>query len=70
MNPDTIREFARRQSFQPFVSRTSNNGVHEVTHPECVIVFKTKVIVGCPEDERTVHCGLIRVNSVEPLQPA
>lgn len=70
MNPDTIREFARRQPFQPFVIRMSNGEVHEVRHPECVIVLKTKIVVGYPEDERTVHCSLIHVNSVEALQPA
>ncbi|MFM7108188.1 MAG: hypothetical protein ACKOZU_06250 [Planctomycetaceae bacterium] len=70
MNPDTIREFVRRQPFQPFVIRMSNGEVHEVTHPECVIVFQSKIVVGYPADERTVHCGLIHVNSVEALQPA
>jgi hypothetical protein len=70
MNADTIREFVRRQPFQPFVIRMSNGEVHEVRHPECVIVLKTKIVVGYPDDERTVHCGLIHVNRVEALQPA
>ena len=70
MNPDTIREFVRRQPFQPFVIRMSNGESHEVRHPECVIVLKTKIVVGYPEDERTIHCSLIHVNSVEALQPA
>jgi hypothetical protein len=70
MNADTIREFVRRNPFQPFVIRMSNGDVHEVRHPECVIVLKTKIVVGYPDDERTVHCSLIHVNSVEALQPA
>jgi hypothetical protein len=70
MNADTIREFVRRHPFQPFVIRMSNGDVHEVRHPECVIVLKTKIVVGYPDDERTVHCSLIHVNSVEALQPA
>ena len=70
MNADTIREFVRRNPFQPFVIRMSNGDVHEVRHPECVIVLKTKIVVGYPDNERTVHCSLIHVNSVEALQPA
>lgn len=70
MNADTIREFARRQPFQPFVIRMLNGEVHEVNHPECVIVLKSKIVVGYPDDERTVHCALIHINSVEALQPA
>jgi len=70
MNPDTIREFLRRQPFEPFVIRMSNGEVHEVRHPECAIVMKTKVILGYPEEDRAVHCALIHVNTIEPLQAA
>lgn len=68
MNADTIREFARRQPFEPFVIRLSNGETHEVRHPECLLVFKTKVILGYPEDDRSVHLSLIHVNAVETLQ--
>ncbi|MEI6239021.1 MAG: hypothetical protein WCR51_01395 [Planctomycetia bacterium] len=70
MNPDTIREFLRRQPFEPFAIRMSNGEVHEVRHPECAIVMKTKVILGYPEENRAVHCVLIHVNTIEPLQAA
>ena len=68
MNADTIREFVRRQPFEPFVIRLSNGETHEVRHPECLLVLKTKVILGHPEDDRTVHLSLIHVNAVETLQ--
>jgi hypothetical protein len=42
--------------------------VFEVRHPECAIVMKTRVIVGYPEEDRTVTCGLVHINSVEALQ--
>ena len=48
MNADTIREFVRRQPFEPFVIRLSNGETHEVRHPECLLVLKTKVILGYP----------------------
>jgi len=68
MNADTIREYLRREPFEPFVIRMSNGEVHEVRHPECALVMKTKVIVGYPDDDRSVTCALIHVNSVEALQ--
>jgi len=68
MNADTIREYLRREPFEPFVIRLSNGEVFEVRHPECAIVMKTRVIVGYPEEDRTVTCGLVHINSVEALQ--
>jgi hypothetical protein len=68
MNADTIWEFVRRQPFEPFAIRLSNGETHEVRHPECLLVLKTKVILGYPEDDGTVHLSLIHVNAVETLQ--
>jgi hypothetical protein len=70
MNSETIREFLRREPFEPFMIRMSNGEVHEVRHPECAIVMKTKVILGYPEEDRSVSCALIHINTVEPLQAA
>ena len=68
MNAETIRDYMRREPFEPFVIRMSNGEAHEVRHPECVLVTKTKVIVYYPDDDRTVHLSLIHVNAVETLQ--
>jgi hypothetical protein len=68
MNADTIREYLCREPFEPFVIRLSNGEVFEICHPECPIVMKTKVIVGDPEEDRTVTCALVHMNSVEALQ--
>jgi hypothetical protein len=70
MNADTIREFVRRQPFEPFVIRLSNGETHEVRHPECAVVGKSKVLVYYPEQDRFVFVALIHVNSVELLQSA
>ena len=69
MVPDAIREFLRRQPFEPFVIRMWNGEMHTVLHPECVLLMKTKLIVGYPEEDRSVHCALIHINSIETLQP-
>ena len=68
MNADAIRGFLRREPFEPFVIRMSNGEAHEIRHPECALVMKTKVIVGYPEEDRSVTCSLIHVNSVDALQ--
>lgn len=68
MNAESIREFLRREPFEPFVIRMSNGESHQVRHPECLLVLKTKVILGYPEEDRAVHLSLIHVNAVESLQ--
>ena len=68
MNADTIRDFLRREPFEPFVIRMSNGEVYEIRHPQSALVMQTKVIVGYPEEDRTVTCSLVHVNSVEALQ--
>lgn len=68
MNADAIRGFLRREPFEPFVIRMSNGEVHEIRHPENAFVMKTKMIVYYPDDDRSVTCSLVHVNSVEALQ--
>ena len=68
MNADTIRDYLKREPFEPFVIRLSNGESYEVRHPECALLMKTKVIVGFPDEDRSVTCSLIHVNSVETLQ--
>jgi hypothetical protein len=68
MNAETIKDYLRREPFEPFVIRMSNGEVYEIRHPECALVMKTKVIVGYPEEDRSVTCALVHINSVEALQ--
>jgi hypothetical protein len=70
MNLETIRSFLRQQPFEPFVIRLSNGESHEIRHPECAAITKSKVIVTYPDEDRDVHCGLIHINAVELLQKA
>jgi len=70
MSAATIREFLKREPFEPFVIRMSNGEVHQIRHPECAFVMKTKVLVYYPEDDRSVMCALVHINSVESLQAA
>jgi hypothetical protein len=67
---DTIRNFLRREPFEPFVIRLSNGEAHEIRHPECAAITKSRVIVTYPDEDREVFCALIHINSVELLQRA
>jgi hypothetical protein len=68
MNSETIRDYLRREPFEPFVIRMSNGEVYEIRHPECAFVMKTRVIVYYPDEDRSVTCALVHINSVEALQ--
>ena len=70
MNMETIREWLNRQPFEPFVLRMSNGEIHEVRHPECMALGKTRVIVSFPEADRMEHLLLIHVNAIEAMQAA
>ena len=45
MTMESIREFIRREPFEPFVIRLSNGEAHEILHPECVAITKSKVVI-------------------------
>lgn len=70
MNAEVIREFILRRPFEPFVIRMSSGESHEVHHPECAALGKTRLVVSYPEEDRMVHCALLHVTSVESLQAA
>ena len=70
MNMETIREWISRRPFEPFVVKLSNGEAHEVRHPENVILMKSRLVIGYPETDRTVHVSLIHVNSIQALQTA
>ena len=70
MNAETVRELLRHRPFQPFKLRMTNGDVFEVKHPESVLVLKTKVIVGDPENDRSWICSLLHVAAIESAQAA
>ena len=70
MNTQTILEWMQRKPFEPFMLKLSNGQTHEVRHPENVVVLKTRLIIGYPEQDHAVHVSLLHVNSVEAVQHA
>ena len=69
MNADAIREFLRREPFEPFVIRMSNGETHEVRHPECLAIGKGRIAITDLDADRVAICSLVHVTSIEFLQP-
>lgn len=68
MNADALRALIRREPFEPFAIHLSSGEVHEVRHPECAAISKTRVVVTDPTSDSVVVCNLLHVTSVEFLQ--
>ena len=70
MNADTIREWLRRQPFEPFELRLSNGEHYQIRHPELLAIGKNRLAIVDPNTDRVVHVALVHVNSIEALQTA
>jgi hypothetical protein len=68
MTIDMLRDLVLRRPFEPFVINLSSGESHEVRHPECLAIGKTRVYVSYPEDDRLVICSMLHITSVEALQ--
>lgn len=70
MKVDAILAAVRHEPFQPFAVHLSSGEVHEVRHPECIAVGKSRIAITDPRDDRYAVCSLIHVVSIEYLQPS
>jgi hypothetical protein len=68
MTVDMLRDLVLRRPFEPFVINLSSGESHEVRHPECLAIGKTRVYVSYPEDDRLVICSMLHITSIEALQ--
>jgi hypothetical protein len=68
MNVDILRDLVLRRPFEPFVINLLSGESHEVRHPECLAIGKTRVYVSYPEDDRLVICSMLHITSIESLQ--
>lgn len=70
MTIETLRDLVLRRPFEPFVINLSSGESHEIRHPECLAIGKTRVYVSYPEEDRLVICSVLHITSVEALQGA
>jgi len=69
-----IREYLRRQPFEPFKVRMSSGETYEVPHPDmCMVIGRNKIHVGIPYPRekgavmQVAECAILHVTAIEPL---
>ena len=75
MHAEEIRSAMREQPFRPLRFFLSDGSVHEVRHPELIVVTRRAIFLALPsvngeEDElpeRYVRCDPLHVTRIEPL---
>ena len=74
MRPEDLREFIRRQPFQPFRITLTDGRTYEVLHPDLAMVGRSAVAVGLPGVgdpagiyDRLVTTSLLHIMQVEPI---
>ena len=76
MKPEDIRELLEAMPFKPIRIHMSDGKAFDITHPDMVIVSRSKVILGVPSEpqshiaDRAEHCSLLHVVRIEELQAA
>ena len=74
MRPEEIREFVRRQPFEPFRITLTDGRTYDVVHPDLAIVGRGNIAVGLlrpgdadPIYDRLVTMSLLHIMQVEPI---
>jgi hypothetical protein len=67
---ETLDELLRRQPFEPFEIHLSNGNFYAISHPEAALLFKTKIVIGLPEEGRFVVCFLLHVAEIRMQKQA
>jgi hypothetical protein len=72
MSPESLREHLRREPFEPFRVYLSDGSVHEVRHPEMMLVMRREVVIALtkPGEEfarRAVFCDPLHITRIEPF---
>lgn len=65
MNERNMREFLDKKPFLPLKVTLSSGQVVEITHPENVLLTKTKLVVAYPQDDIVSVSPLLHITNVE-----
>jgi len=68
MTVEVLRDLVLRRPFEPFVINLASGESHEIRHPECLAIGKTRVYVSYPETDKLAICSILHITSVESLQ--
>jgi len=70
MNEQSMRKILGRKPFLPIVITLSSGQSLTITHPENVLLTKTKIAVSYPERDIITWAPLLHITSVESPQAA
>ncbi len=77
MRSEDIREFVRRQPFEPFRITLTDGRTFDVVHPDLAMVGRGSVAVGLPRPgdvdpiyDRLVTMSLLHIMQIEPIASA
>ena len=76
MKPEDIRELLEANPFKPIRIHLSDGKAFDLTHPDMVIVSRSKIILGVPNEpgsriaDRVGHCSLLHIVRLEEMQAA
>jgi hypothetical protein len=73
MTQEEVREYARRQPFEPFRLILTTGAAYDIRHPDLIMVGRRSVVIGLTVDpdgtayDRTLKVDLLHVVGVEEL---
>ncbi len=76
MRAEELTELIRIKPFAPLRIHMTDGQAFDVTHPDQIIVLRSRVDIGVEPDrntgvvQRVEHCSLLHVVRVEELQPS
>lgn len=68
MSSQTIREFLKKEPFEPFAIILSNGQRHEIRHPEFAIVSPSRLVLIDPETDRLSLVSIIHIAEIQVLR--
>jgi hypothetical protein len=73
MTQEELREYARRQPFEPFRLILTTGATYDIHHPDLIMVGRRSAIIGMTNDpggtayDRTMKVDLLHIVGVEDL---
>jgi hypothetical protein len=75
MHPEEFLQLLRRRPFVPLRIYMTDGRVHDIYHPNIVLVLRSRIDIGVKSDpntgvlERIESCSLLHVVRIEELHP-
>lgn len=71
MRPEDLREFTRKNPFEPYRIHVTSGQVYDISHPDQVIVLRSRLVIGVGGEngvpDRVEDVALIHIMRITPL---